>query len=218
MRSGHWLVALVFGVIVLGAIPFYITHSCHSRACSRSTAAPFGRAFNPVFLDSGLHNWATVYWVVAVAAGLALLLVHHRHRARQVGVQGRLWPALVAGSVLLALVLAINDTGEASPGDLWIRGTSVLLVLALAVAVDAYLERSGPFALFAAGFIGLAVLSCLYTVVNLFYRLHIAGPFSGPDAELPNLVLPGAYLLLGGIGFLLGRGWTLQVRLARLAE
>lgn len=216
MRSDHWLVALVFGVVVLGAIPFYVTAECRRVACGRSSA-PLGQAFVPMFNRSVLSNWATVYWAVAVVAGFALLVVHHRWRTHQVGVEWRLWPAVVTGVVLLGLVVLMGDSGLGVPvpGDLVMRGTMILPILALAVAIDAYLERSWTFGLFAAGFIGLALLSSLYTEINLFQRAGIGGLFSGAGHELPNLILPGAYLVLGGVGFLLGRGRTLQVRFLR---
>jgi hypothetical protein len=219
-RNGHWFASLVFGVVILGALPFYV-RSTHCRPlahhqgsiCSESVGpTPFGRAFMPD-LSGPLGSWSTLYWAIAIAVGFAAVVGYYHLRARKVGVQGRLWPAVVAGLVILGLVLWLGRTAD---GLVDFRGTSVLVVIAISLLVLSALERSRPFVLFSAGFCGLAVLSCLYTVVNLFQRLGIGRPFSG-DGALPNLVLPGAYLVIGGLAFLLARPWKLhvQVHIAR---
>ena len=137
---------------------------------------------------------------------------------RRAGVSGHLWPSIAVGLALLGLVLWVNYDSKTAPGDLWTRGTSAVIAIALGIAVLAILERSVPFGIFAAGFLGLAFLSSLYTVINLFQRLGIGGPFDGGNDALPNLLLPGAYLLVGGLCFLAGRRWSVRmhVRVSRL--
>ena len=224
-RSGHWFASLVFGVVILGALPFYVqstparmgTH-CHSGGdavlvCTGAITAGsplLGRAFEAEPFSS-LGSWSTLYWATAFLVGLAAVVAYYRLRARKVGVQGRLWPALVAGLVLLGLAMGVNDNSGARPGDFFVRGTSVLVVIALGLLVLATLERSAPFVVFSAGFFGLALLCCLYDVENLFLRLGIGGPFRGADNGLANLVLPGAYLVIGGLLFRIVRGWRLHV-------
>jgi hypothetical protein len=66
-------------------------------------------------------------------------------------------------------------------------------LLALAV-----LERSIAYMIYALGFIGVALLATLYDVVNFFDWLGIGAPFQGGAHEFPNILLPAAYLLLGG--------------------
>ena len=263
-RNGHWFASLVFGLVVLGALPFYArsTH-CHTLGhhqgftCSESVGpTPLGRAFMPHF-SGPLGSWSTLYWAIAIVVGFAVVVAYYHLRARKVGVQGRLWPAVVAGLVILGLVMWVNDNSSGAPsGDFLLRGTSILVVIAIGLLVLSGLERSHPFVLFAAGFLALAVLSCLYTVVNLFQRLGIGGPFRGSgyssdrtnpsilcpegmtnphmlgstgaksahvnnpirgNGALPNLVLPGAYLVIGGLAFLLAQPWRVhvQVHLAR---
>jgi hypothetical protein len=215
-RSGHWFVLMVFGVIVLGAMPFYVLHfatantpGCHAldgvTSCvfHEATPGPLGGAFNPTFSQFDLGRWATVYWAVAIVVGFAIVVAFYRHRARAVGVQGRIWPMVVVGVALLAAVLFVDN---ARPyyhpfPDFWIRGTVALVIVAVGIAVLALLERSRAFGLFAAGFLALAVLSCLYDEVNLFYRFGLGAPFGGGGNALPNLLVPGIYLLLGGLGF-----------------
>ena len=84
-------------------------------------------------------------------------------------------------------------------GDLWGRGTVSLIILSLGLLTLAISERSAWYELYSLGFVGLALLSSLYNVSNLFDRLGLGGPFDGRGNELPNLILPAAYLLLGGL-------------------
>ena len=215
-RSGHWFVLLVFGIIVLGAMPFYVqtfataaTPGCQAMkgggvtCVFRSSSNLLGGAFNPLFSDFNLGRWATVYWAVALVVGFAVVVAFYRHRARAVGVAGRIWPMVVVGLGLLLLVLLVDSPQSSFPPfpDLWIRGTGALLIVALGIAVLAGIERSWGFGIFAAGFVGLALLSCLYDEVNIFGRLGLGVPFDGGGSALPNLVLPGIYLVLGAVGF-----------------
>ncbi len=79
----------------------------------------------------------------------------------------------------------------------------------------AIIERSWPFLLFVAGFFGLALLSCLYNVSNLFLRFGIGATWNGKDQDLPNLILPGVYLLVGGAAFYLFRRTGIAFYIAR---
>jgi len=227
VRSGHWFVSIVFGIVTLGAMPFYFSPvpSATTPGCriagpgllcvSNASSAPLGRALNPMDSFSGLARWATLYWVVAVVLGFAVVVTYYRRRARSVGVQSRLWPAVAVGVGLLALVVLANGEARAAIPDFWIRGTGALLIIAIGISVLAVLERSRPFGVFAAGFLALSLLSCLYDDVNILQRVGLAGPFQTSANALPNLLLPGVYLVLGGIGFLLARGWTFDVRVRR---
>ena len=156
-----------------------------------------------------LGRWATLYWAAAVVLGFAVVVAYHRHRARSVGVQNRVWPTVAVGVELLALVALANGEGRAAIPDFWIRGTGALLIIAIGISVLAVLERSRPFAAFAAGFFALSLLSCLYDDVNILQRVGLAGPFQTSANALPNLLLPGLYLVLGGLSFLIARGGPL---------
>jgi hypothetical protein len=217
-RDGHWFVLLVFGVVVLGSIPFYVETflTASSPGCQavnggvscvyRPYHPVLGGAFNSMWALNGLGRWATLYWAPAIVIGFAVVVAYYRRRAAVVGVQGRIWPAVVVGVGLLVLVLAVDRRTSPFPPipDLWLRGTGALLIIALGIAALAMLERSRAFGLYAVGFCGLALLSCLYDDSNLFDRFGIGNPFLGGGEEVPNLLLPGLYLLLGGIGFWLG--------------
>lgn len=214
-RSGRWFVATVFGVLTMASAPLYwisppsaTTPGCRGASnlavlcVSRPAAAPLGGIFNPEILSLGLRRWITLYWVVAIVAGLGAIVAYYRLRAKAVGVQGRVWPLVVVTGGLVALALALSSWLRPSlVSYLSIRGTAPLLLLALGVGVLAGLERSVPLVLFASGFFALALLSCLYDEVNLFQQIRLASLFGGGANQLPNLILPGLYLLLGGAGF-----------------
>jgi hypothetical protein len=214
-QDGHWFVLLVFGAVVLGAMPFYVqtaptefTPGCHGSGgvigCVSGGIPPLGGGLNPVFSQFGLSRWATAYWAIAIVAGFGATVLYYRHRARVVGVQGRIWPAVVVGLGLLALVLVVyggHTVPDFATGDLWVRGLGALLIIAVGLAVLAMIERSLSFGLYVVGFCGLALLSCLYDDVNVLARIGLGGLFGLSAVELPNLLIPGLYLLLGGAAF-----------------
>jgi len=100
----------------------------------------------------------------------------YRIRARASGVSGRIWPFACIGTAALALAVASRGWVTIDlPGDFWIRGMQALLVIAVVLGVLAAIERRWSFSLFVLGFLGLAILSTLYNVSNLFSRLGIGG-------------------------------------------
>lgn len=225
LRSGHWFASVLWGFIVLGALPFYarrtpVAGTCHQfgdrvRCAAGLGLSPLGGAFNSSPAVPSLARWATVYWAIAIAVGFAVLVARYRYRGNVTGVRGRVWPVIAGGLGLLLALMVVNFGGSAAGPDFWIRGTSELVVVLLAMAMLAALERSRPFALFVLGFAGLTLLACLYTVINLFRTFGMALPFLGGNHDLPNLILPGAYLLIGGLGFLIGKRWVVKLRLNR---
>jgi hypothetical protein len=216
-RDGSWFALVVFGLVVLFAMIFYhdpgLTASspgcqafangitCSSVSVSRGV---FGSGLgSPTSASIGhVSPWATTYWVMSISIGIATVVGFYAMRARSSGVVGRIWPfATVGGGVL---VLAVASRGWITfkiPGDFWIRGMQALLVIAIGLIALAITERSRAFLLYVAGFLGIAVLSCLYDVSNLFVRLGIGSTWNGNIEALPNLILPGLYLLIGGVVF-----------------
>jgi len=177
----------------------------HAFLCSGPTASktplpgPFGTHFDQGYLSA----WATLYWALAVLVGYGAVVFYYEYRWARLGIQGRVWPAVGIGLGLFFVVLVTNGGGHELPPfpDFWARGLGALCVIAVGLGVLAVLERSIPFGIFAMGFLGLALLSCLYDEVNIFQRLDMAGLFQGSANALPNLLIPGLYLLLGGFGF-----------------
>jgi hypothetical protein len=79
------------------------------------------------------------------------------------------------------------------------RGLDPLLVIGIGVGILAWLERRWALAMFAAMFLALALLANLYDLQDQVYRLGWHLPAGA--GYLPNVVLPGLALLVGGVGF-----------------
>jgi hypothetical protein len=202
-RNGSWFALIVFGVIVLVAMTFY-----DSPYSPMSTSkGPFGNGLgSSAGTILGVSPWATTYWVISIFVGICAVIAYYWARSRSSGVAGRIWPFATIGVAVLALAVASRGWKTLGiPGDFWIRGVQALLVIAVGLVALAVIERSWPFLLFVAGFFGLALLSCLYNVSNLFVRFGIGATWNGNDQGLPNLILPGIYLLVGGAAFYLFR-------------
>jgi hypothetical protein len=230
-REGNWFVLLVGGLIVLCAITFYrnpalsaTSPGCHAQAygfsCSGSVVARgiFGDGLgSPIPLNaSHVSPWATTYWVIGIFVAIFGTVAFYWPRSRARGARSRAWPlvALGAGAVVLFATGRGWLTSEA-PANFLVRGMQALLVIALGLIVLAIIERSWPFALFAAGFLGLGLLSCLYNVSNLFGRLDLGRSWSGNNEAVPNLILPGLYLVAGGLAFLVLRREAIRRELER---
>lgn len=105
-RHGYWLPFLLFGLITLGATPFYGPRLCvdsgqdpelvEPRVCTWTSLDqswlyhwlhPTGQMMGPVF---GLHQPSVVpdiYWIVALLFGYLAVVRWYRWRAAQVGVE-----------------------------------------------------------------------------------------------------------------------------------
>ncbi|MFC1413984.1 hypothetical protein ACEZCY_32960 [Streptacidiphilus sp. N1-12] len=220
-RRGFWFPLVLFGLIVLGATPFYRQTVPSGSGCA---AAPPGTLCfetghpGPLGAQAGLGSTAaTVYWLTAVVLGYAATLAFYRWRGTRTGVAGRALPYVLAGVAFLGLAVLASPAVWAGvgplhgglPGDLTTRGLLPLLVLALGLLVLAYSERSAALAGFAALFLAVALVSNLYDVENR--TPSIGWTPSEAWSLLPNLWLAGLTLMLGGLGFglaaaLRGRG------------
>lgn len=230
-RDGSWFALVVFGLVVLLAMVFYhypgLTASslgCHAFVngftCSSVSVSRgvFGSGLGSPTAPPIDHvsPWATTYWVVSIFTGIATVVGFYWMRARSSGVAGRIWLFATVG--VGVLVLAVTSRGWITfkiPADFWIRGMQPLLVIAIGLIALAITERSRAFLLYVAGFLGLALLSCLYDVSNLFVRLGIGSTWNGNIEALPNLILPGLYLLLGGVVFYVFRRSGVTFHIAR---
>jgi hypothetical protein len=234
-RDGSWFALVVFGLVILVAMFFYRsrylpvnTSGCRSTinglicpGLTHSTGV-FGSGLgSPAGTILNVSPWATTYWVISIFVGICAVVAFYWLRSRSSGVAGRIWPFATVGVAVLALAVASRGWQTLHiPGDFWIRGMQALLVIALGLVALAIIERSWPFLLFVAGFFGLALLSCLYNVSNLFLRFGIGVAWNGSDQDLPNLILPGVYLLVGGAAFYLFRrkGITFYISRKRIND
>jgi hypothetical protein len=224
-RDGSWFALMVFGFVVLIATFFYRSPglTAHAPGCHASangfyctvkfvSKGPFGAGLGAPAASLNVSPWATTYWTISIFLAVCAIVAFYRFRAQASGVSGRIWPFACIGTAALALAVASRGWVTIDiPWDFWIRGTQALIVIAVVLGVLAFMERRLSFSLFVVGFLGLAILSTLYNVSNLFSQLGIGGSWNGRDQGLPNLILPGLYLLVGGVVF-----WLVNRR-ARLA-
>ena len=218
VRHGCWFPLVMFGLLTLAAAPLFWAKDlspCPNGEVTCTFSASGGPLGNPFVhgpLNWGLGRWISLYWVLAVPLGYFATVSYYRHRARRTGVAGRIWPAVVVGLALLVLMVG----SSASRGWLHLpghptvgipipillfqgRGLDPLLVIGIGVGILARLERSWGLAVFAAMFFALALLANLYDLENQVYRLGWHLPAGA--GYLPNVVVPGLFLLVGGAGF-----------------
>lgn len=218
VRHGYWFPLVMFGLLTLAAAPLFWVKDAspcpHGEVkCTFSvTGGPLGNPFAQSPLNTELGRWISLYWVLAVPLGFVATLFYYRHRTRRTGVAGRVWPVLVVGvAMLLLMVGSFESRGwlHLSGHPIWGlpvpsllfqgRGLEPLLVIGIGVGVLARLERSLALAEFAGMFFALALLVNLYDLQNQVYRLGWDLPAGA--GYLPNVVLPGLFLLIGGVGF-----------------
>jgi hypothetical protein len=217
--DGSSFAFLVSGVVILIAVIFYdqsfltaTSPRCQSfgatTACLRefTSRGPFGSGLGgPPFAAGIASPWVTTYWVVSIFLASCAVVAFYWSHSRTVSKRAAIWPfaTLAIEAVVLVSVgrgFVINEL----PGDVIIRGLQALLLVALGLVAIAIIARSWALSVFVAGFLGLALLSCLYNVSNLFQRIGL-GSSTASSENLPNLLLPAVYLLVGAGGFSLLR-------------
>jgi hypothetical protein len=210
MRHGSWFPLVTFGLLTLAAAPLFWTTTPRclngENACAFvQNRAPLGNPFVKGPVGWGIGRWISVYWLVAVPLGYFATVLYYRHRARRTGVAGRIWPAVVVGLALLALMVgsfATRGIVLGVPVPVFLlegRGLEPLLVIGIGLGILARLEHNRGLVLFAVLFLALALLANLYNMENEVYRLGWNLPVGA--VNLPNLVVPGLFLLVGGASF-----------------
>jgi len=215
-REGVWFALLISGLVVMIAVLFYdrslfdtTTQRCQSLgsviSCSSGVASRgiFGSGLGaPPFASGNASPWVTTYWVVSIFLASCAVVAFYWLRSRTVNKRSPIWPfatLFIEGVVLIAVGrgFVFNDL----PGDMIVRGMQALLLVALGLVTIAIIARSWTLSIFVAGFFGLALMSCLYDVSNLFHRIGI-GASKAPGESLPNLMFPAIYLIVGAGTFL----------------
>jgi hypothetical protein len=215
-RHAYWFPLVLFGLLSLASVPFYI-----QRFPLRGGVYYF-RQDGPSFLGRGYlggfgpmtSGLSAYYWLAAILAGLAATAVWYRRRGAQVGLRTPSRGYIITSLVLLVLALLIPALAGPGglgalrvlmPGDLLIRGTFPVVLIALGLCVLAWAERSVALSVIAAGYLALALVASLYDIENVLYDL--GWNISPDNSGLPNVVLPALVLLLSGAG-----AWVVQRR------
>jgi hypothetical protein len=214
-RHAYWFPLLLFGLLTCGAAPLYVLAAAPPTASGGFVAGPgpFLLGGAPLGTGSFYIGW---YWPVALVGGYLLTLLWYRRHAGRAGVWTPARGYLITGVVLTAVALVIPPlTRWLHPlgllwlplGDVWIRGTLAFLIIAAGLWVLARAERSRALAAIALVYTGAALLSSLYNVENIVFRLGWAprSPFAWQLTALPNVLLPGAILLVAGCGAFLAQ-------------
>jgi hypothetical protein len=203
-RRAIWFPLVLFGLIVLGAAPFYRPWPPAGSGIGFRNVGPVGGYLGGDFVGSA-PAW---YWLIALPLGYVATAAFLRWHAGRTGVAGRVAPYVVAGLGLFAFLVISSPANIHALGlptsigtflwsnDLAIRGLTPLLAVALGFLVLAWVERSPALAAFSAAFLGLVLLANLYDIGNLFQ-------WAGLSADDPRsgAIVAGAALLLGGLGF-----------------
>ena len=210
-RHAYWFPLVLFGLLTCGAAPLYV-----AAAAPPTQSGAYAAETGPELLSGsppgGNGFYIGWYWAFALVGGYLLAVVWYRWHSRRAGVATPARSYLITGVVLTVLVLAIPPLTRVVPGlwlmwlpfaDLWVRGTLAFLIIAIGLWVLARAERSRALAVIALVYTGAALLSSLYNVENIFFRLGWnpgRGAFGWQLTALPNVLLPAAVLLVGGLG------------------
>lgn len=201
VRRGGWLPVVLFGIVTIAALPLYrVRLSCgqNSQLCAGPRLGQPLNAFSGVYPLAAPGRWISVYWVVATLCVYGLTVIYYSRRSITTGVRGRTWPTVGTGALLLGVVLMLANWLSGWPVSIGDYGTEPLAIIAVSLLVLARTERSGWMAIFVLGYAVLIGFSLFYNDVNVFRMLGIAEPFRGSASLLPNLIVPGVYLLTGG--------------------
>jgi hypothetical protein len=185
---------LVLGLVVLGALPFYVLDDTLPDGVYEQSTVLWALGGQ---VGTAAGTWTAIYWLVALPSAYVALAWWHRRAARRSGVAARLGPLVVTGLALLVALILLLLIGPPL-GNLAVRGLTPLLVIALGLVVWAVAERSLGLVTVALLFLAAALTASLYDVVNL------VGPLAEPAPELallPNLVLCAAVLLASSAAY-----------------
>jgi hypothetical protein len=201
-RRAYWLPLLIFGVLIAASLPLYVISL--QPGVTVAVAAPpalsfLGSGWQPFAVGS---HWIGLYWFVATQVGIVATALWYRWRGNRIGLRTPARAFLVIGisAVEIGLVVSLVAPQIGVPlfGDLFIRGTFPLVLLAVPLAVLTWMERSPALAAVTAAYTALALVASFYNVENILFRLGWTPTLS--LVRLPNVALPALLLLLAGAG------------------
>jgi hypothetical protein len=211
-RSVFWFPCVIFGLIILGSAPLYWQTA---TGCPGSQTSCGGIVhINPWTLLLGSFAgspalapyWGqSVYWLIGLTIGFLAAGRYCRRVRQRVGIRVRMRPLLLGclAFVIVELGLWAHEGFGFVPLIPFVStyGTQVLAVVAVGLLALAISERDRWQIAYAVGFAFVAVISMATAVNGLFSEAGFGGPFQNGGWVLPNLILPGGYLVLGGAVF-----------------
>jgi hypothetical protein len=211
-RHAYWFPLVLFGVLTCAAAPFYLQPSLPSSTGAVTQPSPALPILGG-FLTQRYPGW---YWLAALLGGLLLTLLWYRRNALRVGLQTPARGYVVTVAILTALALVIPLLSAVTsppwlawlrylqvlwPGDLVLRGTFPFVIIAAGLWALAWAERSRALAAIAAVYSAAALLSSLYNVENILFRLGWSPTGQAWRlTSLPDVLLPVLVLLAAGAG------------------
>jgi hypothetical protein len=205
-----WLPLLMFAVITFAAIPFdrysgdrIAGHCTVSRDGARACYSP-----GPVW-----------YWVVAISLSYVAITAFYLYRSRRHGVGSPIWPYVIAGVILLALVTAWSlwtladpsivtrdlHLGSSPPADVFARIASPSGAIGLALILLAWIERSVLLACITGVYL-LAVLTAAGR--HTIHSSPLEPPRLDPWGFLLHVLILGMILLIGSLAVVVSQRST----------
>ena len=184
---------LVLGLVIVGAMPFYVL----TEPTSHLGEPPPNQLFWSLggMMGSRGGAWTAIYWIIALPLAYGFIAWWYRRAARRNGVAINVKPLVTTGVALFALLLVLlTQAPTFLPGDIVLRGLTPILTMAAGLFVWSVAERSKGLLAVALVFLAAAISTSMYDFGNVV-------PFVAWDVYwqymlLPNLALCAAILLL----------------------
>jgi hypothetical protein len=209
-QRATWFPLLIFGVFTLGGI---LVSRFTFRSYETTCPTPPGSDNSGPQACTMVKQGSMLYWMIGLAVAYTVITIFYVRRARSRGVGTPIRPYVITGLVLAGLAAAtalwVTRQGVPAPGEnlnfwgLHLEVTSApaqflerlsgaAAGIGLPLLVLSWVERSRALLMFALG----------YLVIELVpVRLGSMGLMGTPWMSLPQLAVPGMYLLLGAYGF-----------------
>jgi hypothetical protein len=215
-RHAYWFPLVLFGLLTCASIPFYVQPPFRQDPPGSGIFVRAGAVHGPSLpflsgLPGQVQNYLAYYWIAALLVGLLATQLWYWWHARRVGLATPARGYVIVTAVLAVAAIVIPPLSDVRsphslrflqrlhalwPGDLVVRGTFPLLIVAVGLLALAWSERSRVLALTAVIYTGAALLATLYNVSNLTARIGWTPGLA--EETLPNVLLPAAVLLIAG--------------------